>query len=107
MAEPCSIATVANTLTVGTNIMSNIMLGACVIVGISLIVLAGVHYKAHRFNPKLTPLSKPIMYIALGLCLLAIPFLEQFVGHTGRSAAKIIEQKSNPKPCYDIDAPLH
>lgn len=104
MSKLC-IETVANTLSVGAHIMSNVMLGTCVVVGIALFVLAGVHYKSHLHNPKQVPLSKPIMYVVLAFCLLAIPFLEDYVAHTGRSAAKVIEQKSKPT-CYDIDAPV-
>jgi hypothetical protein len=104
MAEVC-IATVANTLTAGTHILSNVLLAACIVVGISLIAMGGVYLKAHRYNPKLVPLSKPFMYWALALCLFAIPLLEKYVGITGRSASKQIQQTQSVQ-CPDIDAPI-
>lgn len=101
-----SIGTVAETLCSGGHFMTQIVLGACIVIGISLMVLAAVHYTTHRRNPKLVPLTKPIMYIVLGLCLLAIPFLDDYVAETGHMAAKKVEEKSHPT-CYDIDAPIH
>jgi len=106
MAEEVCIASIANTLSAGTHIMSNIMLGACIVVGIALFALGGVHFKGHRHNPKLIPLSKPIMYWVLGLCLFSIPFFEEYVGATGRSAAKDIQKKTQSVHCPDIDAPI-
>lgn len=105
MADIC-IATIADKLSEGGHVLSHIVLGACIIIGIALIVLAGVHYNTHRRNPKLVPLGKPILYVVLGLSLIAIPFLEQYVGETGRSAAKKIHEKSHASHCYDIDAPI-
>lgn len=104
MADVC-IATVANTLTAGTHILSNILLAACIITGISLLAMGFVYLKAHRHNPKLVPLSKPFLYWALALCLFAIPLLEKYVGMTGRSAVKQV-QKAQKAECMDIDAPL-
>lgn len=106
MADIC-IGTVAKTLSVGGHVMSNIVLGACIIVGISLIAMAGVHYKGHKHNPKLVPLSKPILYLSLGFVLLAIPFLEHFIAPTGRTAAKYIHEKTHSVYCDDIDAPIN
>lgn len=105
-----SLATIANNLTSGASIISNLMISGCIVVGITLIALAGVHYKAHRHSPKMIPLTKPILYIVLGLILFAIPFLEDYVAKTGRSVAfpSIHKQTSQNTYTYtDIDAPLN
>jgi hypothetical protein len=105
MAKIC-LGAVAETLSAGGEVLSHIVLGACLIIGISLIVLAGVYYQGHRHNAKMVPLSKPVLYLVLGLLLLSIPFLDQFIGETGRASAKKIDRKAHPYDCYDIDAPI-
>ncbi len=106
-ANAPNLGVVAERLTVGANVITQVMLGICIVMGIGFLGLSFVHYKGHRQNPKLIPLGKPVMYVVLGLVLLCIPFLEEFLGDTGRSLLEKDKKKQTSSVIVqDIDAPL-
>jgi len=101
-----TIGAVAETLTKGFDLVTYLMLGVCILMGISLIAIAFINYKAHRLNPKLVPLGRPVMFLILGLFLLSVPFFEEYLGETGRSAVQKSKKQTNRNAVVDIDAPL-
>lgn len=106
--KPESLGAIAEHLVVGTGIVTRLMWVICFAVGLSFIMMSFSFYKAHRFNPRMVPISKPILYLVLGFCLLAIPFLNRVFGETG--SVFDYEKKSHETSglqIHDIDAPLH
>lgn len=55
------------------SIFGNLMNATCIIVGIALIASAVTQYQIHKASPKMVPLTTPIIYMVLSLCILAIP----------------------------------
>lgn len=72
-----SMGGVAGNIHGSASILIRVMWAACIIVGIALIVAAIAQYQIHRRNPKLVPLTNPVMYLILALIALAIPFAQQ------------------------------
>lgn len=101
------ISLVAERLIFGAEFITRLLFVICIAMGIALIVMSVTFYRAHRFNPKMIPLGKPVMYLILGLAIASIPFLEHFVGGTGNPL--VLKNKNVPehkRQIYDIDAPL-
>lgn len=58
--------------------MNSIFSGICIIVGIGLIFASFLQYKQHRMNKLLVPISKPIMWLILGIVLVLVPILGHY-----------------------------
>ena len=69
-----SLAEISGTLTIGADIIVKMMWAACIITGIVLIAASFTQFQIHRYNPKLVPLTTPILYLILGVIAIAIPF---------------------------------
>lgn len=99
---------------VGGGILSKLMWAACIVVGIALIAAAFTQFQIHRRNPKLVPLTTPVLYLILGIVAIAIPFLGQVQGFLGPGEKGVKGDAAPPppntRPAYDpndIDAPLN
>lgn len=68
---------VSSTLLVGGNILTKLVWAACIVVGVMLIAAAFTQFQIHRRNPKLVPLTTPVMYLLLGIAAIALPFIKQ------------------------------
>lgn len=75
-------ATISHAIgSVGNNVMalaanvSSLVTGVCFVIGVGLLVGAAVQYKQHRRNKLMTPISKPILMLVLGLVLVCVPLL--------------------------------
>jgi len=107
-----SLADVVATLMVGGNILSKLMWAGCIVVGVALIAAAFTQFQIHRRNPKLVPLTTPILYLLLGIISIALPFLGQAEGFLGpgqqgiKSAPAAVANHPNYNP-NDIDAPIN
>ncbi|HSX20833.1 MAG TPA: hypothetical protein VLG38_06920 [Gammaproteobacteria bacterium] len=107
-----TLSDVVGTLLTGGDVLSKLMWAVCIIVGVALIAAAFTQFQIHRRNPKLVPLTTPVLYLILGIVAIAIPFvgqMEGFLGGAGRQGIKG-EPAPNPKQVYnpnDIDAPLN
>jgi len=102
-----NLGIIAERVHVAGEMVARLMVAVCVVMGITMICFAFFHYRTHRINPKLVPLGKPVMYLVLGLVILAIPFAEEILGKTGRS--HVLEAKKQKETLHtpvDIDAPL-
>ena len=86
-----TVGAVADTLFSGTNILTRFFWVACILVGVFLLTGCMVHYKEHRNNPKLVPLSTVITYFILGLIAISIPFLNRLFGD---DAYDVVNQSS-------------
>jgi hypothetical protein len=119
-AEGVALGDMAKTLLVGGGILTKLMWAVCIVVGIALIAAAFTQFQIHRRNPKLVPLTTPVLYLILGIVAIAIPFVGQVEGflskgHPGirNAPAKPIVPPSAPgKPAKqydpnDIDAPIY
>ena len=66
-----------NLMGVAANI-SSLVSGICLVIGLSLLAGAVIQYRQHRRNRLMTPISKPIFMLILGLVLVCVPLLERF-----------------------------
>jgi hypothetical protein len=69
-----SLGEFSDTLTFGANILTKLMWAACIITGIVMIAASFTQFQIHRYNPKLVPLTTPVLYLILGVMAIAIPF---------------------------------
>lgn len=122
-AEGVALGDMANTLLVGGGILTKLMWAVCIIVGIALIAAAFTQFQIHRRNPKLVPLTTPVLYLILGIVAIAIPFAGQVegflsggtkgLGSGNAPAARVVPPAATPgKPAKqydpnDIDAPIY
>jgi hypothetical protein len=96
----------------GGDILSKIIWAACILVGIGMITAAFTQFQIHRRNPKLVPLTTPVMYLILGVCAIAVPFVESDKSFlTPPSTSKLQatdpgQSRVNPHST-DIDAPMN
>ena len=95
----------------GGSILSKIIWAACIIVGVGMIAAAFTQFQIHRRNPKLVPLTTPVMYLILGICAIAIPFIESDKSFLLQKPTYKLENtdpgqaRVNPAS-EDIDAPM-
>jgi hypothetical protein len=69
-----SLGDISSTLTFGADIVAKLMWAACIITGIVLIAASFTQFQIHRYNPKLVPLTTPVLYLILGVVAIGIPF---------------------------------
>lgn len=62
------------------NILSNFISSGSLIVGVMLLVAALMRYLQYRVNPLASPLSTVVMFVVLGLMLVALPFVYLLLG---------------------------
>lgn len=98
-----SLGDVAGSLSGGATIISEILIAACVVVGICLLGTAVTHYQIHRNNPKLVPLMTPLLYLILGLLLSCLPLLLEYWGDNDSAPNSYPETTLRQ---YSIDDPL-
>lgn len=102
LAKP-GLGDIAENIGGGVSIVSEILIAACVVVGICLMGTAVTQYQVHRNNPKLVPLFNPILYLVLGTILACFPPLLDY-----------LSDNDSPSGTYpgatalslDIDAPV-
>lgn len=82
-AEAKSFGEIAGNLLSGAILLTDFLHAVCLALGIGFVIYSFVTYQTHRQNPKLMPLDRPIIYLVLGLVLIAIPFLDYLLGQTG------------------------
>lgn len=115
LAEGTSLGSMSGTLLVGGGILTKLMWAACIVVGIALIAAAFTQFQIHRRNPKLVPLTTPVLYLILGIVAIAIPFVPQINGFLGNKGQEGVRGSAAPPPAAhgqnydsnDIDAPLY
>ena len=105
-----SLGDAAHILTSGGDVLSKVMWAACIIVGIALIAAGFTQFQIHRRNPKLVPLTTPIMYLILGIGAIAIPFIDRITDFVGNNKKQIERSPATTKDTNysnDIDAPIN
>jgi len=110
MAEGVPLASASQVLLVGGEVLSKVMWAACIIVGIALIAAGFTQFQIHRRNPKLVPLTTPVLYLILGVCAIAIPFFDRITDFVGNDKKKMERSPAVTKDTNysnDIDAPLN
>lgn len=75
-----SIGQYASDLVEPVNILSNFVSSASLIIGVMLLVASLMRYLQYRINPLASPLSTVIMFLILGLLLVALPFMYLLLG---------------------------
>ncbi|MBT4963313.1 MAG: hypothetical protein HOI53_04935 [Francisellaceae bacterium] len=68
-----SLSAVTDSVGYSAGILGNLLNATCIIMGVALIASAVTQYQIHKNSPKLVPLTTPIVYVVLSLCVLAIP----------------------------------
>ncbi|MHA7841461.1 MAG: hypothetical protein ACX932_06305 [Gammaproteobacteria bacterium] len=76
-ADKVGIGQLASILMVPTAGIAKIMMAMAFVAGVGFIMGAIIQYKYHRENPQQVRLSTPILLLALGCALLALPFVAQ------------------------------
>jgi hypothetical protein len=105
-SEPTTFGSVAESLTVDANILKAFMHFVCFIMASVFFVMAFSMYRAHRFNPKLVPLDRPIMYLVFALLMVALPMLGKLFLEPSSPAVLEKELRGTGLHFQDIDAPL-
>ena len=105
--ENLTLASIADSLIVGTDAITRLMHLVSMLVGAFLFVTALSLFRAHRSNPKFVSLETPIIYICLGLVLVALPFYGKIFMPTGSTIdLKAQSETAISVQSADIDAPL-
>ena len=106
-AEKSTLASIADSLVVGTDAVTRLLHFVSIVVGCFLAIMAFSLFRAHRSNPKFVPLERPIIYVFLGVILIALPFFGKIFMATGSTIdLKAQEARSMGVQAHDIDAPL-
>lgn len=106
MTETPSFASIAESLMIGTDVVTRLLHFSSIAIGCFLFIMAFSLIRAHRSNPKFIPLDRPIIYMALGVMLIALPFFGTIFMPTGSTESlKKQEMRASSHP-QDIDAPL-
>lgn len=79
-ADP-SLGEVSQGLMEPVELVTDLALFACYIVGIALMIGGIMQYRMHRQNPKQVPLTTPIFFEIIGLFLILLPYLAQVGSH--------------------------
>lgn len=118
-AYAATLGDVARALSTGGGILQKLLWAACIVVGILLIAAAFTQFQIHRRNPKLVPLTTPVMYLILGIVAIAIPFMDTMGGFLGTKMDRLgapapkgnQQQQQRQQEQYvdpnDIDAPIY
>lgn len=118
VAADTTLADFTGTLLAGGDVLTKVLWAASIIVGICLIAAAFTQFQIHRRNPKLVPLTTPVLYLILGLGAVALPFIHtvsNFLGAASTGGHTAPATKATPAPAAgpktntgytDIDAPM-
>jgi hypothetical protein len=58
--------------------LAKVIYAICFVCGVGFVLGACIQYKYHRENPQQIRISTPIMLLAIGAALIALPFIAQF-----------------------------
>ncbi len=112
-AEAPPLSELVSTALAGGDILTKLIWGVCVVVGIALLAAAFTQFQIHRRNPKIVPLATPVLYLILGIIAIAIPFLGQTHGFLSPPVQNVKGSAAPPNSqnrVYDpndIDAPIY
>jgi hypothetical protein len=109
VAKTETFADIFGSLIFGASIVTDFLHAASMLLGVGFMIYSVVSFRNHRINPKMVPLDRPVLYLFLGIVLIAIPFLGQIMERTTGEAH--MQQHHNPRSSsayheQDIDAPL-
>lgn len=103
-AAGASFGDVADNLMKPTELITKVVMVICYIVGVALLLTALAQYKMHRQNPKLVPLSTPVVLVILGVLALLIPYGTTMLGPTF-SAEESAKGRSKPRNALPVPDP--
>lgn len=83
-----SIGELADNIMAPTAFVTKFVIFGCYAVGIALALAGVMQYRNHKQNPKLVPLSIPIVLFVLSAVLLLLPFLSKQGGASWSAAEK-------------------
>ncbi len=106
-AEKLTLGSIADSLVIGTDAVTRLLHFVSIAVGCFLFIMAFSLFRANRLNPKFVPLERPIIYVFLGVILVALPFYGKIFMPTGSTIdLKAREERAMVLHPHDIDAPL-
>jgi len=76
------LKTVSNRIQENIVVVANLLVIVAYVSGVGFALAGIVQFKAHKDNPAQVPLSKPLVYIAVGAFLLFLPQLLKSAGQT-------------------------
>jgi len=62
--------------------VANLLVIVAYVAGVGFALAGVVQFKAHKDNPAQVPLSKPLVYLIVGACLLFLPAIMKSAGGT-------------------------
>ncbi|HKY69280.1 MAG TPA: hypothetical protein VJ205_00120 [Gammaproteobacteria bacterium] len=72
----------AQNLLTPTEILTKLVIFACYVGGVGICLTALVQYNIHRKNPKLVPLTTPVMLLIVGIILIFLPYFSTVFSDT-------------------------
>lgn len=99
-----SVGALSESLMGPTEIITQLVLAACYMVGVGLVIFSLAQYKQHRQSPKLVPLSTPILLLILGVLALLIPYITTLPDESG-SATEVAKREGKTAPKSGALAP--
>lgn len=81
-AQEGGVAGLAETLRKQITAIADILVVVSYVAGVGFALAGIVQFKAHKDNPAQVPLSKPIVYLVVGACLLFLPNILETAGST-------------------------
>ncbi|MBT4963111.1 MAG: type IV secretion protein IcmD [Francisellaceae bacterium] len=76
------LSSIAEQLTTQVKSLAGLLVIVAYVAGIGFALAGVIQFKAHKDNPAQVPLSKPIVYLGVGACLLFLPALMGSAGNT-------------------------
>ncbi len=76
------LQSIATTITTQLKTVADLLVVIAYVAGVGFCLAGVVQFKAHKDNPAQVPLSKPIVYLIVGACLLFLPTIMQVAGNT-------------------------
>lgn len=74
-----TLGTLANTLSDPVDLFTGIIYKICYVIGFVLIIGSVLQYKRHRDNPSEVRLSQPVLLLLLGIIIVVLPLIPQWL----------------------------
>lgn len=82
LAEGKGLKDIATGMTEQIKAVASLLIIISYVAGVGFALTGVIQLKAHKDNPTQVPLSKPIVYLIIGACLLFLPTLISSTGQT-------------------------
>jgi intracellular multiplication protein IcmD len=77
-----TVGSLATTIKADIGTVAQLLIVISYIAGVGFALAGIIQFKAHKDNPTQTPLSKPMVYLIVGACLLFLPTVIRTAGQS-------------------------